>query len=35
MEELLSRARAAETDGRSDECFRLLREAQTIASENR
>jgi hypothetical protein len=32
MEELLSQARAAELDGRSDDCFRHLREAQSIAS---
>jgi hypothetical protein len=35
MEEKLSQARAAELAGRSDECFRQLREAQTIASGSR
>jgi hypothetical protein len=35
MEKLLSQARAAESAGRSDECFRELREAQTIATSGR
>lgn len=35
IEELLSRARAAELAGRSDECFRQLGEAQAIAQEKR